>query len=276
MNDEEWQRHLALRELLAWASRRRPDPGDWLDTLLLAYRADGQFDAVQTRGELLAAASTAQRVAGLDEGVELMHEGLDEHTESLAALQREFAKPFPDRANLYRFLGHALPGCVSDCLAGMRDDLRRWAAQANAADARALAAWRPSLNAVAARLDDLCERYLLLERCIRARFSERELWEAHDRSLRDWHAGPEFQAWVAAGAPFKSVRPRAPLRAAAAARDPRPEICPADPAHDTNLAAAERRDGQAGGRVGDGMEPLRRRTTQPKRSMTYADTSLMR
>ena len=81
MNDEEWQRHLALRELLAWASRRRPDPGDWLDTLLLAYRADGQFDAVQTRGELLAAASTAQRVAGLDEGVELMHEGLDEHTE---------------------------------------------------------------------------------------------------------------------------------------------------------------------------------------------------
>jgi hypothetical protein len=54
MNDEEWQRHLALRELLAWASRRRPDPGDWLDTLLLAYRAGGRLDAVQTRGELLA------------------------------------------------------------------------------------------------------------------------------------------------------------------------------------------------------------------------------
>ena len=130
-----------------------------------------------------------------------MHEGFHEHTESLAALQREFAKPFPDRAHLYRFLSHALPGCVSDCLAGMRDDLRRWAAQVNAADARALAAWRPSLNAVAARLDDLCERYLLLERCIRARFSGRELWEAHHRSLRAWHASPEFQAWVAAGAP---------------------------------------------------------------------------
>ncbi len=207
MNDEEWQRHLALGELLAWASRRRPDPGDWLDTLLLAYRADGQFGTVQTRGELLVAASTAQRVAGLDEGVELMHEGLDEHTGSLAALQREFATPFPDRTRLYRFLAHALPGCVSDCLTGMRDDLRRWAAQANGADACALAAWRPSLNAVAARLDDLCQRYLLLERCIRARFSERELWEAHDRSLRDWHASPEFQAWLAAGTPFQSVRP---------------------------------------------------------------------
>ena len=52
--------------------------GKWLDNLLDAYRADEQAGAHQTRGAL-ARADTAQRVAALADGVDLLHEGLDEH-----------------------------------------------------------------------------------------------------------------------------------------------------------------------------------------------------
>ena len=157
-----------------WTARSPRDSSDgaWLPYLRNAYREEEWDDDAP-----LAKADTAQRVAGLEEGVELLHEGLDEHAEALAVLEREFAKPFPDKARLHHLLCDSQPHSVISGLADMRDDLRRWTARVKAADKRALASWWPVLRAVYARLDDLCETYLVLERRIHARFSERELEE---------------------------------------------------------------------------------------------------
>ena len=127
-------------------ARQRQATGDprgprWLDILLAAYRGDEQIDANgqhHGRGERLAKSGMAGRIATLEEGIELLYGGLEEHAGDIAELECELAKPFPDKALLCSLMLAMSSSCdtITDTLVGISDDLGRWWAAARQPTAR--------------------------------------------------------------------------------------------------------------------------------------------
>ena len=161
-------------------ARRRRD-GDWLDSMRSYYRGN-EGVADKHYGERLVRLGTAGRIAALEEGIELLHEGLDRQAEALIELEREIAKSAPNKARLHVPAGTAGGGPHDFHLTAMRRAWRRWTARGKAADKRALAPWHSVLNAASARLNDLWEQYLLIER----RVDPEELEAAYDKAFDEY------------------------------------------------------------------------------------------
>ena len=145
-----------------------------------------------TRSKPLDKASTAERIAALEAGIERLHEELDVHAEALAELERELdlelVEPSPDKARLHVLTNScgSLPVDIRRYrrgLAWMRIYLRRWAARSRTSDKCALNALRPLASAAGARLSGLCETYLELERRLEARFDVDALEAAYDAAF---------------------------------------------------------------------------------------------